>query len=375
MHTISRWNSLFFTPSHHSRYTQQPKRAKFLQPFLFALGCLSLLALFCLPTFAQQIAVSDQKPGSLLVFPYYNTQLLPGGVQNNARIAISNTSETDTIFVHMFFLEGATCTPSDFFICLTRNGGITMQANDIDPNNFGYIIAVAVNEAGTPVANNSLIGNAFINAVLGTELYIGNYSAESFAAFASTTVPPATVNGDGTATLNFNGGPTASTQAPGYDRVPNQFAIQIQNFTTAPGQRIVTAGLRGNMTIVDPNNPLNSDVDGAGQEGTGRVISEGEIPYSFNRFLAPGCQANSLIQLNSPRLAAPLATIIPATQTGQMKIGVGAAVGLIMTPQSTNLAAQRQYIGIRTLHKTAVTDSTLIIPVFVPPSCATLMGN
>lgn len=370
MHTNLRWNTQFFSQSHQNVITLRPKSRTYLHPMLFALGCLLLMALASVPNFAQPIAVSDQKPGSLLVFPYYNTQLV-GGVQNNARIAITNTSETTTVFVHMFFLEGSTCTPSDFFICLTANGGVTMFANDIDPLNVGYIIAVAVSGTdGTPTSPNSLIGNAFINATIGTDLYIGNYSAESFAAFGTPSV-----NAGGTATLLFNGGPTLAAPANGYDQVPNQFAIQIRNATDAPGQRIVTAGLSGNMTIDDPTNAGHSAVSGAGQVGTGRVISEAEIPYSFNRFLSPGCQAITAIATNSPRLSAPLATIIPNNETGQMKFGVGAAVGLIMTPQSTNLLAQRPYVGIRTLHKTATVTTTLTIPTFVPPSCATLMGN
>lgn len=369
MYKNSHWNLQFFTLLFNS--FRAPARGRYSHPLLSVFSCLLVLTFCCVASMAQ-IAVSDQKPASLLVFPYYNTQLV-GATQNNARIAITNTHESQQVFVHMFFLEGASCTPSDFFICLTANGGITMFANDIDPNNVGYILAVAVDGlTGFPIAHNALIGNAFINAVIGTDLYIGNYSAEGFAAFGA----PST-NAGGVATLNFNGGPTTNPPTAGYDLIPNQFAIQIQNATVAPGQRIVMAGLTGDMTIPDPNNPNNSSVTGAGQSGTGRVISEGEIPYSFTRFLLQGCQSIGLITTTSPRLAAPLATIIPATQTGQMRIGVTAAVGLIMTPQSTNLAAQRQYIGIRTLHKVglAPATTTLVIPTFVPPSCATLMGN
>ncbi len=360
MYNDLRWNTQFFSQSHNNTSAYRPKSHTYFQPVLFTLGCLLLLALACIPSFAQTIAVSDQKPGSLLVFPYYNTI-----GTNNARIAISNTSDSVQVFVHLFFLEGATCNPSDSFICLTPNGGITMFASDMDPLNVGYIIAVAVNALGEPIAQNSLIGNAFVNATIGTNLYIGNYSAESFAAVG---VPYNA--GAGTATLVFNG-----SALDGYDQVPNQFSVQIQNAGEAPGQMIVTAGLTGDMTIADPNNANNSAVTGAGQVGVGRVIGQNEIPFSFSRFLAPGCLATAVITATSPRLSNPLLNIIPNMETGQMKFGVGAAVGLIMTPQSTLLAAQRTYIGIRTLHKMAVITATLTIPTFAPPSCATLMGN
>lgn len=318
--------------------------------------------MFGISTFAQPIDVSDQKPGSVLVFPYYNTN-----GTNNTRIAISNVGEavTDQVIVHLFFLEGVTCTPSDNFICLTPNGGITLLASDIDPANYGYIIAVAVDSTnGIPIRKNVLIGNAFVNATINGSVYVGNYSAESFEALSDN---PTTNNiALATATLNFNG-------TTGYDAVPNQFAIQIQNATDAPGQMVVTAGLSGDMTIDDPLNPNRSAVTGAGQVGTGRVISQQEIPYSFTRFLAPGCLATSVITDTFPRLSRRLSTIVGTGETGLMKVGVGAAVGLLMTPQA-GLATR--YYGIRTLHKTATTNAaTLTIPTFVPPSCTTLMGN
>lgn len=379
MHTNFRWNTQFILPSHNNNNAPRPKSRTFFQSALFVLGCLLLIGLFCIPSLAQPINVSDQKPGSLLVFPYYNTQLV-GGVQNNTRIAISNTDEVATVFVHLFVLEGATCTPSDFFVCLTANGGITMFANDIDPLNVGYIIAVAVSgTTGFPIAQNSLIGNAFVNATIDSNLYVGNYAAESFA--ATGTGAPSDTSVPGVATLQFNGGASATPAASGYDQVASQFAVQIQNANTvalggAPGQRIVTAGLSGNMTIDDPLNPGHSAVTGAGQVGTGRVISQNEIPYSFTRFLLPGCHSvREILNSNAPRLSSPLASIIGANETGLMKFGVGGAVGLIMTPQSTNLATQRPYVGIRALHKTATVTTTLTIPTFVPPSCSILMGN
>lgn len=372
MHTNFRCNTLTFSQSHHCPSTIGLNRRNFLRSLFLGITCFLMLGVISFPTFAQALGSSDQKPGSVLVFPYYNTN-----ATNDTRIAISNVGEapTDQVVVHLFFLEGLTCTPSDNFICLTPNGGITFEVSEIDPDNYGYLIAVAVDSTnGIPIQKNVLIGNAFVNAVVtassaGAQLYVGNYAAESFEALSGN---PTTNNlALATATLNFNG-------TTGYDTVPSQFAIQIQNAVDAPGQMIVTAGLNGDMTIDDPLNPVRTAVNGAGQVGTGRVISQQEVPYSFNRFLSPGCQAVSFITDTFPRLSRRLSGatgIIGTGETGLMKIGVGGAVGLILTPQSTNLAAQRQYVGIRALHRTATVTAALTIPTFAPPSCTTLLGN
>ena len=146
MHTNFRLNPQFFSLSHHRAHW--PTSRTFLQSLLFAVGCLLLMGLFFVPSFAQPIAVSDQKPGSVLVFPYYNTI-----GTNDTRIAISNVGEiptTDQVIVHLFFLEGATCTPADSFICLTPNGGFTMLASEMDPNTAIPGLEIIPVEFGTP---------------------------------------------------------------------------------------------------------------------------------------------------------------------------------------------------------------------------------
>ena len=360
MNTNFRMNAQFFSPLHNCFRALRPKSKTYLQTLLATVGCLLLLGLVCAPTFAQPIGASDQKPGSVLVFPYYNTI-----GTNNTRIAISNVGEavTDQVIVHLFFLEGATCTPADNFICLTPNGGFTMDVSDIDPSNVGYIIAVAVDSTnGIPIQKNVLIGSAFVNATVNTNPYVGNYAAESFAALGGN--PTTNNTALATATLNFNG-------TTGYDQVPSQFAVQIQSLADAPGQMIVTAGLIGDMTIDDPLRADHTAVTGAGLVGTGRVFSEQEIPYSFNRLLASGCHAFAELRDGvSPRLTKKLSLVIPKGETGLMKFSVGGAVGLILTSQNST-----KYSGIRALHQTAVVSTTLTIPTFVPPTCLALMGN
>ncbi|MBS1809575.1 MAG: hypothetical protein JST84_15555 [Acidobacteria bacterium] len=55
-----------------------------------------------------------------------------------------------------------------------------------------------------------------------------------------------------------------------------------------------------------------------------------------------------------------LNNLIKTGQAGHLKFNVGGAVGLLLTPRTAT------WKGIRTLHKTQTTATTLTIPIFVP---------
>ena len=67
-------------------------------------SALSLLTIFSLNAFAAptNVGVSDQKAGSVLVFPYYKSD----AAAIDTRITISNTGATTTK-VHLFFVDDA----------------------------------------------------------------------------------------------------------------------------------------------------------------------------------------------------------------------------------------------------------------------------
>ena len=278
--------------------------------------------------------VSDQKAGSVLVFPYY-TSTIGGG--SDTRLTISNISNgTGTTFVHLFLLDGVTCQQADLYLCLTPNASFSFKASDYDPGNTGYLIAVAVNAQGVPIQNNVLIGNAFVN----TPQFLDNYGAESF--WANSTAV-ATIAGN-TATLYFD--------HVGYDAVPKQFTTEIQSPLDAAGQQIITAGLSGDLTT--------STMSGAAQVGTGQAFNEKEVFTSFNQWLTGTCQARATISTTSPRVPNGLGSLIGTGQAGSLKFNVGAAVGLLLTPRTAT------WKGIRTLHKTQTVATTITIPIFAP---------
>ncbi len=352
----------------------------------------------------NNIQVSDQKPGSVLVFPYYVSD-----IQNrwDTRVTISNLATgnvpvnqqgnfglyTNSIIVHVFFIQGSNCNQADMFLCLTKGASMSFKMLDQDPGVTGTIVAVAVDYQGLPVSWNALIGNAFVNR--GT--WQGNYGAEAFASTQQVGWRTTTANNASTtANLLFNGtqgnggGPGAlpttgspivpdnsanPTTAWGYDQVPNQFAVEIQSPADAPGQRVVHAGLEGSLA--------SGSLSGAGQVGTGLVWRGDERQGSFTRWMSGGCQTSGVtstttpsndgaITDNTPRVPSTLAVFIPKGQIGVLRYDTGPSVGILITPLQFQASpavgvAVGTWGGIRTLHKTRVASSvTLTIPIYMP---------
>ncbi len=316
------------------------------------------------PTPINQIEVSDQKPGSVLVFPYYTSN---AQTKADTRITLTNLMGTLSavppglgnggIFVHIFFLRGSDCQQSDMYVCLTKGASISVKASEQDPEVTGYIVAVAVDMNGLPISWNALIGNAFVSA--GTT--VGNYGAEAFASTAAVgTFSTAAVVPGATATLNFNGGIAANPNAnppvvaaPGYDRAADQFAVEIQSPNDATGQAIVHVSVNGDIST--------ATVSSVSQSGTGLVIRGDEKQGSFVRFISGNCQAVNTITATAPRVPTGLGVFLPKGSIGTVvyNTNVG-SVGLLITP-NTNA-----WSGIRTLHKTRTINSALVIPVFMP---------
>jgi len=305
----------------------------------------SNLFIGCLAAVVPNARVSDQKPGSILVYPYYTSNMAG---TDDTRISMTNVSSPATpkayqAFVHVFLIDGTSCLQTDFFACLTPGATLTFTAQSYDPEVTGYVVAVAVNGmTGLPVQNNVLIGNAFVNTVD----YFGNYGAESFAANSTNLFAD---NGT-TATLFFDG--------IGYDAVPKEFTVEIQSPVDvgAPFQKIVTAGLIGDLSA--------GTMSGAAQTLVGQIINENEDFRSVSNIVTGGCQGIGNIN-STLRVAGGITNLIKTGMAGTVKFKVGGAVGLLLTPRTT------KWGGIRTLHKTATVATTLTIPVFAP-SCPVL---
>jgi hypothetical protein len=311
-----------------------------------------LLAAFASSAFAQviqDVRVSDQKAGSLLVYPFYTSRAQD---RRDTRISISNIGPT-SVTVHMFLLDGNNCNQADQFLCLTPNASIAFKASELDPEITGWVLAVAVDEnTGYPITANSLIGNGLV----ADGDYVGNYGAEAFWAKGTpATVNPANAGAFGSAILNFNGGDMTAPAVGGYDFLPSQFAVELQSTNDTFGQKLVTVGMVGDITM--------GSTTGAGQVGTGQLYNGNEKPFgSFSRILNDGCQATAIISSSVPRVPLGMSNLIPSGQVGTMKFFTGGGVGLLMIPRTLG----NRWSGIRSLHKLSTISRTLTIPVFIP---------
>ncbi len=283
----------------------------------------------------DQVQASGQKPGSVLVYPYYTSR---AGTRADTRLTLSNIGNQQTI-VHLFLIAGNNCQASNLYVCLTPFASLSFKASEYDPEVTGWLFAVAVDRQGYPVQNNSLIGNAFVNE--GT--FVDNYGAVSFEANS----PDVATRSGETARLLFND--------VGYDAVPDQYAVELQSPVDVTGQRLVTVGLFGDLT--------SGVMSGAAQVGIGLIINGNETPSgSFSSFLVGNCQAIATVNTGNPRVPNTMARLIPIGNVGTMRIATGPSAGLLMTPFGN------AWSGIRGLHFTHKTFSTITIPTF-PPSC------
>lgn len=277
----------------------------------------------------NNITISDQKAGSMLVFPYYTA-----ANQSNTRIQITNVG-VPPVKVHILLMDKS-CQQLDYYTCITPNGSVIEKASNLDPDNAGYIIVLAVNDTGQPIIANRLIGNAFVN----DGEYVGNYGAEAFWGGAEY-VPSEVANNAKTDTANLT------------LKAPCEFAVEIQSPKDAV-QRVIVAGLRGNVNTMS--------VDGTAQVGTGFVYNAQEQGGSFQKLLTGSCFSDVVITNTFPRVPTTLGTLINMGNAGHLRFSIGAGVGLLLTAQNS----LSKYYGIRTLHKIKTTQVTLTVPVFMP---------
>jgi len=114
--------------------------------------------------------ISDMKPGSVLFFNRYSSN--PTNPQvGDTQINITNISQNSSADVHLFLVDGGSCSIADSFIGLTPNQTASFLVSDYDPGITGYIVAVAVGGGG-PTQFNNLIGTEFIRETDGKAGYL-----------------------------------------------------------------------------------------------------------------------------------------------------------------------------------------------------------
>ncbi|MBS1810185.1 MAG: hypothetical protein JST84_18635 [Acidobacteria bacterium] len=301
----------------------------------FAISCQAVQAITSLP--------NDQKAGSFLVFPYYTSEAVTG---RDTRITLSNIGSLARALIHVFLIDGRTCNQADFFTCLTPNASFSFKASEYDPENTGFIYAVAVNSnTGIPVRNNVLIGNAFVQ----DGIYVGNYNAESFWSYGTTQGGAFDPIGQ-TAILALGSA---------YDGAPTDLSVEVQSPMDKANQKLVVAPVAGDLTYTTDENLLFT---AAAHYGTGQVFNEQEKGASYSNLLVGTCLRTGIISDTHPRVPFTMGNLIRSGQMGSLKFRVTAGVGLLMTPRDSS----NTWTGIRSLHKTATRKAIIQIPVFAP---------
>jgi len=204
-----------------------------LTNFVLVLCGLTIFSATCL---AQAYPIgpshlSDIKPGSVLFFNRYTSN--PSNPQmGDTQINITNTSQNSDITLHLFLVDGSSCSVADSFISLTQNQTASFLTSDFDPGIVGYIVAVAV--GGGPIQFNFLIGDAFIRENDGRTY---NLPAVAVAKRTADPVP----SGDGTSTLNFDGSD--------YEQLPASLALSSFNSQTTDSTQVFLYSPAANLIV------------------------------------------------------------------------------------------------------------------------------
>lgn len=287
---------------------------------------------------------SDQRPGSVLIFPLYSSSA-SNPTAENTRINLTNIHSTQPAYLHLFFIDGSNCSVADNFLCLTPNQTSSFLVSDLDPGVKGYIIAVAVNDKGCPTNFNYVIGSEYVKLLSG---HTANLGAEAVAAKRELSCQAAS----SVATLTF-------------DNIDYQYLSRVIAADGLPSRA------DGNDTMIVVNR-IGGNL-GLGMDSLGTMFgifyddTENSLSFTFSG----GCQFMSTLSNNFPRITPRFETFIPAGRTGWLKIGMsgsspaGGIVGAVLNAATTQTA----FKGGSNFHKlTLSSTSSLTIPVF-PPSC------
>jgi len=287
-------------------------------------------------------------PGcSTLIYPVYTSGSSNPNI-SNTRINMTNAHPNLPTAVHMFFVDGTSCSVTDAYICLTANQTTSFLMSDLDPGVTGYIIAVAVDANGCPTNFNYLLGDEYVKFESG---HLGNLTADCGTAIPGGVAPCQL--GSSTATLNFDG--------QSYSRLPQTVAVD----------SIFDRGT-GNETLLVLNR-IGGDLSlGADKLGAifGLLYNDTENAYSFT--FTPGtCQFRSVLSNTFPRTTPRIETAIPAGRSGWLKLSStsNALTGAALNRNPNATANASAYNGAHNLHGLTLNQSVSItIPVF-PPNC------
>jgi hypothetical protein len=275
---------------------------------------------------------SDIKPGSVLFYNRY-TSNPSNPQQGDTQINITNTSQSSDVTLHMFLVDGSTCSVADSFVSLTPNQTTSFLTSDYDPGVQGYIVAIAVN-GGAPTQFNALVGDAFIRETDGRAY---NLPAIAIAKRLAGDVEP---SGEGMSTLDFNG--------TDYEQLPASLALSSFGSQTTENTQVHIYTPAANLII--GGTPSTTSIFTLVYDDTERV---------FSTTVRSVCYAS--FNLSSLRVAGgSLNTLVPAGRTGWVRFNGGGRPLLGAVTQRGNV-----FQGGHNLHAiTTLSSYSINIPAF-----------
>lgn len=310
--------------------------------------------------------LSDSKPGSILFAGLFVSGAAGGSggdPQNNTRVNLTNIHPTLGAVMHLFFVDGATCTIADAFICLTPNQTTSFLMSDLDPGTTGYMMAMVVDgppgtagggNTGCPISFNYIIGNANIK-LTNSPMREADLESESVASQFGSPLPGCDPN-KGYAEIPFDGSPQ------GFNQLPLVLAIDnIGSRADGNDTMLLLARIDGNW--------------GLGLKPIGNVFgilyNDAETSYSFS-FNVGTCLFKSVISNNFPRTTPRFEQVVPAGRSGWMKLWSAddaAIIGAVLNRNDNVNSSPNAFNGGHNLHILRLKERAVVtVPVF-PPSC------
>lgn len=291
--------------------------------------------------------VSDQKAGSVLLYPYYTSGSVSGNTENTL-INITQTADVP-IATHIYLIR-STGTVRTRDICLQAKQTQSFLAGSLDPGNSGYILIVAIDADGCPVGANTLIGDVSVKRPTG---HSASLTAYAYAALSSGTIdgcgPTST-----TANVNLDG--------IDYNRSPRTVAIdKVRSRADGNDTLLILDRVGGNLATGSIGNigPVS---------GTLFNQSGMSFPFSFN-FAQP--HVVQPLRNSFPATVFPFEMAVPAGTVGWMKMAGDADIGLLGAVMNFNANANAQanaFNGGHGLRALTVTPAaSFVIPV--APAC------
>jgi len=277
-------------------------------------------------------------PGSLLVWPYYVSSVTNSTI--DTRINLINFDDQRAAFVHLFFIDGASCSVADRYICLTAAQRVSFSVRDEDPGIRGFLVAVVVDFNGCP-RQGLVYGDAFVR----NNEQVGAYQATHFGLLRPVLCDP--------------NSPSVQLNLDGVDYA-KAFGTVILPTLLNPAQGTTTT------VLVRVGGDLHSTI---GPIGTLFGVLYNDVEEAVSYTLNGGCQYIFNFGQPDPRTVPRFPVFIPQGTTGWSRLWSVSTpqrglAGIFLITAAGNENVRAGY----SIPAGSLVNTSFILPVF-PPSC------